>query len=176
MRLPDAPLSHADEKEHRRLLALRANQSVSVSAFEEGTWEPTFTFATPGDLNVVYSNLREGRYWRIGSLVFIDLQLVNFTPTFTTASGFMQVSGLPFQSAAFGTQNLAGQLSSTGSTWPTGRTSLQAFISASTTFVRLVADGSGQTFGVFQASNFTSGSQIARLRAHGFYAIDASHP
>lgn len=57
------------------------------------TYTPTITFFVPGDLSVAYTT-QDGRYWRFGNLVITRL-LIAFTPTYTTASGFIQIL-LPF--------------------------------------------------------------------------------
>ncbi len=60
-----------------------------------GTWTPTLTFATPGNLSVAYST-QTGSYERIGRLVTVRFHIVTSTFTHTTASGLCQVTGLPF--------------------------------------------------------------------------------
>lgn len=58
------------------------------------TWTPTFTFATPGDLSVMYND-QVGYYSRVGDIVSTHFQL-SCTPTFTTSSGEARVGGFPF--------------------------------------------------------------------------------
>jgi hypothetical protein len=89
-----APLTHANESEHRRLIAQRANLSVTEEA---GTWQPTVSFSTPGDLSVSYS-IRVGRYTKVGTLTHLVVDLL-FTPTYTTASGNLTIT-LPFAVSA----------------------------------------------------------------------------
>jgi hypothetical protein len=77
-----------------------ATQSASSDAntlddYEEGTWTPTLTFDTAGDLSVVYS-VRAGIYTKIGRQVFCQLWVVATTFTYTTASGNLNLTGLPF--------------------------------------------------------------------------------
>jgi hypothetical protein len=64
------------------------------SLVETGFWTPTFTFATPGNVSVSYSN-RLGIWRRTGNFVTLDFA-VSCTPTFTTASGILQLTGVPF--------------------------------------------------------------------------------
>lgn len=63
--------------------------------YEEGSWTPTLTFATPGNLAVTY-NLRQAQYTKIGNLVNVTMRVQTATFTHTTASGVCQISGLPF--------------------------------------------------------------------------------
>lgn len=71
----------------------------TLDDYEEGTWTPTITFATPGDLSVAYA-LRFGRYTKIGNRVYIDLRVITSSFTHSTASGAFQISGLPFTTAS----------------------------------------------------------------------------
>ena len=63
--------------------------------YEEGSWTPTITFLTPGDLNVVYST-RLGTYTKVGGRVMLEQSVVCTTFTYTTASGQLQILGHPF--------------------------------------------------------------------------------
>ncbi len=67
----------------------------TLDDYEEGTWEPTLTFATPGDLAVVYSS-RLGRYTKIGRLVVGDCSIVTSTFTHASAAGACTITGWPF--------------------------------------------------------------------------------
>lgn len=66
----------------------------TLDDYEEGTFTATVTCATPGNLSVNYTS-RGGLYRKIGGLVYVYIAL-NFTPTYTTASGELIISGLPF--------------------------------------------------------------------------------
>lgn len=81
-------------------LTFPATQVPSADAntlddYEEGTWVPTLTFSTPGDLNVVYST-RVGTYTKVGRAVTLSFQVRTSTFTKTTSSGTCQITGLPF--------------------------------------------------------------------------------
>jgi hypothetical protein len=69
----------------------------ALSVYSSGTWTPVVAFATPGDLSVSYGT-RNAHYVRIGTLVFVSFDLT-FTPTFTTGSGAISISGLPYSVA-----------------------------------------------------------------------------
>lgn len=62
---------------------------------QRATWTPVLTFATPGDLSVAYTT-QVGDYLKIGRLVVVMFEIVTSTFTFTTASGALTVTGLPF--------------------------------------------------------------------------------
>jgi hypothetical protein len=81
-------------------ISFPATQSACADAntlddYEEGTWTPVLTFATPGTVSVGYQN-REAFYTKIGRFVYFScfIQLNAFTKG--TASGNLRVSGLPF--------------------------------------------------------------------------------
>jgi hypothetical protein len=69
-------------------------QRAGITGVEKGTWTPTVTFTTPGNLSVSYAG-QTGTYTRIGDLVYIACRL-SFTPTHTTASGNVRINGLPY--------------------------------------------------------------------------------
>ena len=69
--------------------------SELLADYEEGTWTPTFTFGTAGDLNIVYSS-QVGKYTKIGRTVHVEMTLATTTFTHTTASGNATIDGLPY--------------------------------------------------------------------------------
>lgn len=71
----------------------------TLDDYEEGTWTPVLTFATPGDLSVVYS-AQVGSYSKIGRVVFVDFTIITSSFTHTTASGSLTFLGLPFAASA----------------------------------------------------------------------------
>lgn len=82
------------------IIAFPAVQIPSAGAndlddYEEGTWTPSITFSTPGNLSVTYSN-RVGTYTKIGDSVSLNLRIATSGFTHTTASGNLQVTGMPF--------------------------------------------------------------------------------
>lgn len=95
-------------------LVFPAVQNPSAGAntlddYEEGTWTPTVTFATPGDLNVVYS-VRVGQYVKIGRQIYVTYRVDTTTFTHTTASGIIIVTGLPFSVPAGAVNGAVGPL------------------------------------------------------------------
>ena len=75
--------------------ASASSDANTLDDYEEGTWTPVLTFATPGTVSVGYQ-AREGFYTKIGRFVHFScfIQLNAFTKG--TASGNLRVSGLPF--------------------------------------------------------------------------------
>lgn len=166
-RVPDAPLVHADEDEHRRLIAMRAN----AIAYEIGEFTPVFTFATAGDLSVAYST-RTGRYWRIGAIMNIAIDLT-FTPTFSTASGEATITGLPYQADANGPSKFVGTLVGDGSglSYPSSVDGLFSEVDNGNSQVRLMTFTNGGAVAALDSSDFSSGSQVDELIVQIWYAI-----
>lgn len=67
----------------------------TLDDYEEGTWTPTFTCVTPGNLSVTY-NTRTGSYMKIGQKVYVSCDISISAMTHSTASGTILISGLPF--------------------------------------------------------------------------------
>jgi hypothetical protein len=67
-----------------------------LADYEEGTWTPTFTCATPGNLVFTY-NSRSGIYTKVGRQVTVTCDITSLSPiVHTTASGGVVITGLPF--------------------------------------------------------------------------------
>ena len=79
--------------------------SQLLNWYEEGTWTPVLTFQTPGDLSVGYTT-QVGSYTRIGNRVTLQGFIVLSSFTHTTASGYLRITGIPFNgSSSSGRQN-----------------------------------------------------------------------
>lgn len=111
----------------------------ALSNYLQGTWVSTITFATPGDLSVVYTT-QTGVYTRIGDIVLAQFQL-NCTPTYTTASGQFQVAGLPL-SAANSNDTGAISIQTVGVVYPAGCTKLVFTSTAAASVLSFVGLGS----------------------------------
>jgi hypothetical protein len=77
-----------------------ATQSASSDAntlddYEEGTWTPTITYSTPGTLAVTYTS-QAGTYTKVGNLVTLSFGIRLSAFVKGTASGDLQVGGVPF--------------------------------------------------------------------------------
>lgn len=85
-------------------IAFPATQNPSAGAntlddYEEGTFTPALTYATPGTFSVTYTT-QAGRYVKIGQMVWIDVEITTLTFVRGTASGRLNLTGLPFSHAA----------------------------------------------------------------------------
>lgn len=118
------------------VLRTGANGAASAVIYSDwGVWTPTVVAATPGDLSVSYAGVR-GTWARIGNLVFMRWSLT-FTPTFTTATGRLDIAGHPIAPPSsgdpagnyIGAVNIVGS-GNNGPNWGSG-TQMSALISGS---------------------------------------------
>jgi hypothetical protein len=128
----------------------------SLDDYEEGTWTPVLTCATPGTLSVAYS-VQSGRYTKIGRFVHVSCYITTSTWTLGTASGNLQVTGLPFTST---NENPHGQgaCREVGYT-KANYTQLTADVTNNATLVTFLATGSAQVSSSLAVTECTSGTQ-----------------
>jgi len=133
-----------------------SSDANTLDDYEEGTWTPTVTFVTPGDLNVSYVS-NTGTYTKIGRVVILSFQIVTSSFTWTTASGNLIISGTPFACPAGFDQP--------GSSWvmgitKTNYTQYSPIVNQGTSNILIRASGSGQTASTVTASDMPSGGTV----------------
>jgi hypothetical protein len=104
------------------------------------SWTPVATFVTQGNLSVAYG-AQQGTYIRIGSMVIVTWVL-QFIPTYTTASGTFEITGLPIVSTGGGTAAYYGTCFSGAATYPAGTTNLTSVNLSSTSIINIYGAGS----------------------------------
>lgn len=137
--------------------------SELLTWYEEGTWTPTVTFSTPGDLAVTYNtNQRQGIYTRIGNRVFIVFAVGTSSFTYTTASGNLQITGLPFAAKVdAGIQNIGSTV--WGGITKAGYTQVVPRVNQNTSLIDFIASGSGVVQGnVTSADVLTTSTVVLR--------------
>lgn len=130
--------------------------SGKTTVFTTGSFSPTITFATPGDLSVTYS-IQSGVYQRVGNTVRVNIRILTSAFTYTTATGGFLVSGLPFTAAAGVGQPLAcamAQYTFAGFVVTIGE------VLAGTSTLQFVAGGSGVGLGSLNETHVLSGSTM----------------
>lgn len=117
----------------------------ALNYYDEGTWTPSFDAATPGDL-ALSSVTASGYYTRVGRLVAIHFRLV-VTPTYTTASGAIRITGLPFtvSSDLNNNQAFGPMVHGAAFTYSAGKTFANVNPISSQTYMQIVATGSAST-------------------------------
>lgn len=124
-----------------------------------GTWTPTITFSTPGNLSVTYS-ARQGVWRKLGKTVTLEWEAVTSAFTHTTASGGVSITGQPFTAASpTGTFQWIGPMAFQGIT-KASYTQFTSRIAATGTAVLVLADGSGVGDSAVQASDMPTGGAV----------------
>ena len=133
----------------------------TLDDYEEGTWTPVLTFATPGDLDVVYTT-QVGTYSKIGRDVRVTGNIRTTTFTHTTASGLLKITGLPFTAANVTGLAHFGGFACTGITKAT-YTNFAAVVTPNTAEVQVYASGSAVGVDNVTANDMPSGASTVRL-------------
>lgn len=138
--------------------SLALGGGTAISSYVEGSWTPTFTFATPGNLSVVYVT-QNGSYTRFGNIVFVEFTLV-CTPTFTTATGSVRIAGFVINAAK---SNCGGEIGVQGANflYGAGRTFVNLSTTTGQSFLSILAFGSGLANSAIGSGSFASGVQVS---------------
>jgi hypothetical protein len=135
------------------------SSSQLLNWYEEGLWTPVITFLTPGNLAITYNaNVQKGTYTRIGNKVYLNFNVNTTSFTFTTASGALQVTGIPFtpraltQSASFGSLQFGG-ITTVGYTQIAPR--------ILNNYIDFIASGSGLAAVLITATETPSGGSLS---------------
>ena len=115
------------------------------------TWTPVFTFATPGNISVVYT-VQQGYYSRVGNIITASFYL-NFTPTYTSSSGAVQLTGLPVAANSSITLQL-GPITLQTNTFPAGVTNIYCSLPAGGTLLNIQGCGSATAAASFSTAQF----------------------
>lgn len=157
-----ALLDDADASAQRTTLGLG---TASTFNYEEGTFTPSLTAATPGTLSNVYST-RIGRYERIGRRVSGHVDITT-NLTKGTASGAARITGLPYAlSASAGAQVYATLPFSTGGAinWGASKTHFAAYSLAGQAYIEFVGAGSSVVSALIPITAFPGGANtVLRL-------------
>lgn len=127
----------------------------ALANYDEGTFTPTFTFTTPGNLSVSYS-AQSGTYVRIGKTVYVAYTLI-WTPTYTTSAGTCVFGGFPFTAAGVNANINAGQHGSTV-VYGSAGTDTYLFANISGAGFQLRTQKSGGANSTLGVTQFVSGS------------------
>lgn len=142
---------------------------------EVGTWTPSLTFATPGDLSVSYTT-QTGRYRKYGRLLWVDFRVITSTFNFTTATGALQLGGLPFTMGA-ANEPLASLLPYSYAGIVAGASNSAMFLQpiSNTSYMLLrrqtpAASAASSVQTTYQIASFTSGTNVT-LTASGWLGL-----
>lgn len=127
----------------------------TLDDYEEGTWTPLITFATPGNLSVSYIN-QTGVYNKIGRVVQLQFTVITSSFTHNTAAGNLLISGAPFSASTargYGGQEWRGITKS-------GYTDVSARMNVGASAIDFVASASGLTPSNVSAADVPSGGTV----------------
>jgi hypothetical protein len=116
----------------------------TLSTYTSNTaWTPVYT-------------VQLGFYTRIGNIVIANFAL-SFTPTWTTSSGAVTISGLPVASNSTSGNNVIGNvLLASSNIWPVGTSSPYLFLSPGAASLALYGTGSATSGANFTTSHFAT--------------------
>lgn len=154
-------------------LAFPAVQIASAGAndlddYEEGTWTPALTFATPGNLAITYS-FQAGSYIKIGKSVTITFNMVTSAFTHTTAAGNLTVTGLPFTVQNTSTDRWGGTLQFQGIT-KAGYTDFICNPTSNATTALVIASASAQPVATVTSADVPTGGTVVLQGSTTFMA------
>ena len=130
--------------------------------YEEGTWTPSLTFATVGNLSVAYST-RAGYYTKVGRKVTCNFWIVTSTFTHTTASGNLRVSGLPFNTGASTLCGAGGGCAFEGITKASYTQITPLTSTDGVAYFNLYASGTGQAIAIISSGDMPTGTSKALI-------------
>lgn len=145
------------------------NVSGTGTGIKPFSFTPSFTFASPGDLSIGSPGSNNvGTYYRVGNVVYFSL-VIEYTPTFTTAAGAFELTGLPFPCGAVAGAATISYVSSTID-WTTSKTQLTAAVNKNTSYISINQQQDATTTTLLNAGNFTSGATF-RIAMSGLYLM-----
>ena len=142
--------------------------TASAQDYEEGTFTPGMQFQTPGDVSWTYAT-QLGGYTRIGDAVMFAATISAARPTYTTASGFVYMTGLPF------IPNVAQNVSCvcmpiSALTWPAGSSQLLGLISSAYPGIAILSSGDSSAQSVISTAAVPSAANRS-WRFSGLYKV-----
>jgi len=154
-----------------------ATQVASAGAntlddYEEGTFTPVYSPSSGAFTTLTYF-AQTGKYTKIGNIVYFEINLFTNVVTVGTASGDLNISGLPFITDATTQLSPAASLGRVYR-WATAISNMRAYIPSSNTIVSLANMATNSTSATnVQVSDMTTGTNTAynALDIAGFYKI-----
>lgn len=132
---------------------------LSWSKSPRGVWTPVLTFGTPGDLSVVYS-VQWGEWGRDGQFCTVNFHVATSSFTWTTASGNLNLTGLPFNASGVTNGAWEGQLNWSGITKANFTDICPQILASAPSVIAFRAAGSGQAAGNVVAADVPSAGSV----------------
>jgi hypothetical protein len=142
--------------------------SQLLNWYEEGTWTPTYTTSNGAFASVTYG-FQNGKYIRIGKMVYITMSIRTTAANITGATGLLQVAGLPFTAA---TQSLgAASMSVSYATIFSNVRPMGAYVASGGTVMYLtyISNPIGSNWGELNATELSTANPANQLLLTGSY-------
>lgn len=162
-----------EQSSNRGIILMGVATTAYVQAqFAAGTWTPTISFTTPGDLAVTYGQ-QEGAYFKLTNMVIAFANVSTTAFTHATAAGSLRLEGFPFTSISSTSPldfRTSGPVTWDGITMA-GYTDIGTTMGGSNDFINFRASGSGVANANVSSSNVPSGGTV-NLRCVHIYWTD----
>ena len=149
-----------------------ATLTVNSTSFKidkgRATWTPALTFATAGDLSIAYTT-QNGVWTRDGDHIDVWFNVTTSTFTHTTASGSVQITGLPVAASSAVTLNYRGSMSVQGITLA-NFTQFEPHVASGGSLINIHASGSAQSLTAIAAAHMPTGGTVI-LQGHVSYCV-----
>jgi hypothetical protein len=135
--------------------------SELLDDYEEGTFTPDLTCATPGTLAVVY-NTQRGRYQLVGNVCHVWINIQTDSVTLGTASGAVRITGLPFTSSLNGVESSMGSMMFQGIT-KAGYTQFSPQVVWTTTYMQITASATALNTSSLAIGELGAGTNLLNI-------------
>lgn len=135
--------------------------SELLDDYEEGTFTPVLTCATPGTLAVVY-NTQRGRYQLVGNVCHVWLNIQTDSVTLGASSGAVRITGLPFTSSLNGVESSMGSMMFQGIT-KAGYTQFSPQVIWTTTYMQIVANATALNASSLAIGEISTGTNVLNI-------------
>jgi len=134
-----------------------ASGGDTLNGHNIGTFTPTLSFPTNGDLNIVYSD-QTGLFWDLGDRIFVYFRVLTSTFTHSTASGSLRLS---MPSVVKNIDNYLPHGSCRINYTKAGYTSVTPFVVFNSNLMNFFSEGSGVVGASLVAADMPSGTNVS---------------
>lgn len=143
-----------------------SSNANTLDDYEEGTWTPVVTFATPGNVSPTYA-FRNGTYIKLGRAVFYVCSIYVTSLSHSTASGALKVTGLPFTEGA---GHYTGSGGFTAGWTKTGSPTMAVRVPPNAAYLEVQSIVSGSIDSPTTVTEWPTGSVLS-IEATGYYMV-----
>jgi len=145
--------------------------SELLDDYEEGTWTPALGFVTAGNQSIAYTT-QVGLYTKVGRLVHVTFSIITSGFTHSSASGNLQLTGIPFDIHAQSNVRQSGVLSRVSGWTKADFTAVGLYGDTNATHFLFGASGSGQAAVLMNEGDWPTGGSLV-MHGSMTYETDA---